>query len=221
MGQKINPLGFRIGTFSPWRSRWFVEDKKFKTLLLEDIKIRKSLMERFKLAGISRVDIERLPKSMVVAMTVARPGVVIGRGGSGLEEVKKHILKTISEIREKSAKSLEKELKIDLRVSEVGNPELSAHLVAVRIASDLERRLPHRRVVQKSIERVMQSGALGIKIVLSGRIAGADISRVEKYHEGSVPLQTLRENIDYAQIPALLKKGYVGVKVFIHKKQEE
>lgn len=221
MGQKINPLGFRIGTFINWKSRWFAEDKKFKDLLFEDIQIRKVLMDKFKTAGIDQVEIERLMKSVVITLTVARPGVVIGRGGSGLEDVKKQVLSTISEVRGKSVKLLEKEIKIDLRVTEVKNPELSAHLVAARVVSDLERRLPHRRVVQKSMERVMQSGALGVKIVLSGRIGGADISRVEKYHEGSVPSQTLREDIDYAQIPALLKKGYVGVKVFIHRKTEE
>ncbi len=221
MGQKVNPLGFRIGSFANWKSRWFADDKKFKELLFEDITIRKTLMDKYKLAGINNVEIERLPKSLVIIMTVARPGVVIGRGGSGLEDVKKHILQILSEARGKSAKSLEREIKIDLRVNEVKNSELSAHLVASRIASDLERRLPHRRVVQKSIERVMQSGGLGVKIVLSGRIGGAEISRVEKYHEGSVPSQTMREDIDYAQVPALLKKGYVGVKVFIHRKLEE
>jgi small subunit ribosomal protein S3 len=107
------------------------------------------------------------------------------------------------------------------RVVEIKNPEISAHLVASRIASELERRMPHRRAVMRAMERVMNSGAVGVKIVLSGRIAGADISRVEKYHKGSVPTQTLRKNIDYAQVPALLKRGYVGVKVFIHKKQEQ
>jgi small subunit ribosomal protein S3 len=217
MGQKINPTGFRVGKFLPWKSRWFADSATYKDNLLEDIKIRRALMERLKLAGITSVEIERLPKSMVIILTVSRPGVVIGRGGSGLEDIKKHILQVIKKVRGKKVD----DLKIDLRVNEVKNPELSAQLVAVRIAADLERRLPHRRVVARSMERVMQAGALGVKIILSGRIAGADISRVEKYHKGSVPTQTLRENIDYAQVPALLKRGYVGVKVFIHKKEEE
>ena len=221
MGQKVNPVGFRTGTFMPWKSRWFSEDAKYKDYLLEDIKIRRALMDRLKLAGITHVEIERLPKSIVIILTVSRPGVVIGRGGSGLEDIKKFILKAIGEVRKKTVSELEKDLKIDLRVNEVKNPELSAHLVANRIASDLERRLPYRRVIAKTKERVMQSGALGVKIILSGRIGGAEISRTEKYHEGSVPAQTLRENIDYAQIPALLKRGYVGIKVYIHKKQEE
>jgi len=178
---------------------------------------RSMLMSKLKLAGITLVEIERLPKSMVIILTVSRPGVVIGRGGTGLEEIKKQVVGTISKIRGKSMK----DLKIDLRVNEVKNPEMSAQLVATRIAFELERRLPHRRVIKRTIDRVMQAGAQGVKVVLSGRIAGADISRVEKYHKGSIPTQTLREVIDYAQVPALLKKGYVGVKVFIHKKPEE
>jgi small subunit ribosomal protein S3 len=217
MGQKVNPVGFRTGTFLPWKSRWFSEDASFKDFLLEDIIIRRALMDRLRAAGITRVEIERLPKSMVIVLTVSRPGVVIGRGGMGLEDLKKFILVMMKEVRKKDVK----DVKIDLRVNEVKNPELSAHLVAGRIVSEMERRMPHRRVVAKTIERVMGSGALGVKIVLAGRIGGAEISRVEKYHKGSVPTQTLRENIDYAQIPALLKRGYVGVKVFIHKKEEE
>ena len=216
MGQKINPVGMRVGEFIPWKSRWFSE-KGFKDYLIEDIKIRKALMEKLKLAGITSVEIERLPKSMAVTMTVSRPGVVIGRGGTGIEDVKKYVLGIIREVRKEKIE----DLKIDLRVNEIKNPELSAHLVATRIASELERRMPHRRVVTKTIERVMASGAAGVKVVLGGRIGGAEISRVEKFQEGSVPTQTLRENIDYAQVPALLKRGYVGVKVWIHKKEAD
>jgi len=216
VGQKINPVGMRVGEFIPWKSRWFAE-KGFKDYLVEDIKIRKALMEKLKLAGINSVEIERLPKSMAVTMTVSRPGVVIGRGGTGIEDVKKYVLGIIREVRKEKIK----DLKIDLRVNEIKNPELSAYLVATRIAAELERRMPHRRVVTKTIERVMASGAKGVKVVLGGRIGGAEISRVEKFQEGSVPTQTLRENIDYAQLPALLKRGYVGVKVWIHKKEED
>lgn len=217
MGQKINPIGFRIGSFKTWKSRWFSDDSTYKDLLIEDIKIRKALFNKLKLAGITDVEIERLTKSMVITVTVSRPGVVIGRGGTGIEDVKKFIVSIISETRKKKIK----DVKIDLKVNEIKNPELSAYLVAGRIAVDLERRMPQRRVVAKAMERVMSSGAKGIKIVLGGRIGGAEISRVEKYHLGSVPSQTLRENIDYAQIPALLKKGYVGVKVWINKPKEE
>jgi len=217
MGQKINPIGFRTGVFLPWKSRWFVDSGKYKDYLIEDIKIRRALMEKLKLAGIISVEIERLPKSIIIIMTVSRPGVVIGRGGTGLEDLKKQILAIIKKNRGETVK----DLKIDLQVNDIKNPEISAHLVATRIAGELERRMPHRRVITRTMDRVMQSGADGVKIILSGRIGGAEISRVEKYHLGSVPTQTLRANIDYAQIPALLKKGYVGVKVYIHKKEEE
>ena len=217
MGQKINPIGIRIGSFLPWKSRWFSEDRTFKKYLIEDIKIRGVLFDKLKLAGITDVEIERLPKSMVIYLTVSRPGVVIGRGGTGIEDVKRFIVKTISETKGKQIK----DIKIDLKVNEVKNPELSAYLVAGRIAGELERRMPHRRVISRAMERVMASGARGIKVVLSGRIEGAEIARVEKYHLGSVPTQTLREIIDYAQVPALQKRGYVGVKVWIHKREEQ
>lgn len=216
MGQKINPIGFRVGKFVPWKSRWFIDNATYKDFLLEDIKIRKNLMEKLKLAGITNVEIERLPKSMVITLTVSRPGVVIGRGGTGIEEVKKHILEIIRQVR--GAKPAN--MKIDLHVQEVKNPEISAHLVATRIAGELERRMPHRRVVTRVMDRVMSSGADGIKIVLGGRINGADIARREVFHQGSVPTQTLRANIDYAQVPAMGKRGYVGVKVWIYKEKE-
>lgn len=211
MGQKVNPIGFRTGSFLPWKSRWFVDSGNFKNFLLEDIKIRKALMAKLKLAGVTSVEIERLPKSMVITIWVSRPGVVIGRGGAGIEDVKKEVLKIIQVAN----------LKIDIKIQEVKSPELSAHLVAERIASELERRIPHRRVVQKAMERIMAAGALGTKVAIGGRIGGAEISRVEKFHVGSVPSQTLREEIDYSQVPALLKRGYVGVKVWIHRKKEK
>jgi small subunit ribosomal protein S3 len=217
MGQKVNPIGFRVGKFFPWQSRWFVDSAQYKDFLEEDIRIRRRLMDKLKTAGITSVEIERLPKSLKIILTVSRPGVVIGRGGTGLEDLKHEIVSVIRGVRKQNIK----DLKIDLKVNEVANPEVSAQLVAARIVADMERRMRHRMVVNRAIDRVMQSGAKGIKVVLSGRIGGADISRVEKYHKGSVPTQTLREKIDYAQIPALLKKGYVGVKVYIHTKKED
>ncbi len=216
MGQKVNPIGIRIGTFLPWRSRWFSDSATFKDFLLEDIKIRRGLTEKLKLAGVTGVEIERLPKSLVIVITVSRPGVVIGRGGSGIEDVKKFVLEIIKKVRGKNLK----DVKIDIRINEVKNPEISAQLVAERIVSEMERRIPHRRAVTKAIERVMSSGANGIKVTLSGRVGGAEISRTEKFKAGSVPTQTLRESIDYAQVPAALKRGYVGVKVWVHKKGE-
>jgi small subunit ribosomal protein S3 len=174
-------------------------------------------MDRLKIAGIDKVEIARLTKSMVITVTVSRPGVVIGRGGSGIEDLKKQVIRIIKEVRG----SLPKDQKIDLQVREIKNAEISAQLVAVRIAGELERRMPHRRVITRTMERVIQSGAKGIKIELSGRIGGSDIARREKYHTGPVPTQTMRGNIDYAQVPALLTRGYVGVKVWIYKTRED
>ncbi len=216
MSQKVNPIGIRTGVFLPWKSRWFADQNTFKNFLVEDIKIRKGLMDKLKLAGITTVEIERQPKSIVLIITVSRPGVVIGRGGSGIEDVKKFVVATMNSTR----KTPVKDVKIDIRINEVKNAEISAHLVAGRIAGELERRIPHRRVITKAMERVMASGALGVKVVLGGRINGAEIARREKFHQGSVPTQTLREDVDYAQVPALLKRGYVGVKVWVHKKGE-
>lgn len=214
MGQKVNPIGFRLPQSLDWQSRWFSDNKRrYQQNLLEDVKIRKFLMEKLKLAGIIRVQIDRLINKMKITLFVSRPGVVIGRGGSGLELLKKELLKKVS--------IPEPEKNLDLDVVEIKNPELSAHLVTLRIVEQLEKRLPYRRVVAKTIERVMAAGALGVRIVLSGRIAGAEIGRREKFQQGKVPLQTLRADIDYAQIPAFTKSGYVGVKVWIFKGEKE
>lgn len=217
MSQKVNPIGFRVGRMIGWKSRWFSDSGVYKDLLLEDIKIRKELMKKLTAAGIVGVEIERQPKSLVVMVTVSRPGVVIGRGGSGIEELKKFIVSLLKDSKATKVSNI----KIDLKVNEVKNSELSAYLVAERIVSDLEKRIPHRRTVTKAMERVMGARAGGIKIVLSGRINGAEIARVEKFHQGSVPTQTLREDIDYAERPALTRRGYVGVKVWIHRKEQE
>lgn len=213
MSQKINPIGFRTGRMIGWKSRWFANTDVYKEYLLEDIKLRQALMKKLVVAGITGVEIERQPKSLTIIVTVSRPGVVIGRGGSGIEDLKKFIVSTL-----KGSKVTNLKAKIDLKVNEVKNPDLSAHLVLEKVATDLERRIPHRRSVTKAMERVMAAGAGGVKIVLGGRINGADIARVEKFHMGSVPTQTLREDIDYAERPALTRRGYVGVKVWIHRK---
>lgn len=213
MGQKVHPVKFRISSGgADWQSRWFAKGQEYKKLLLEDVTLRAALSAKLKLAGLQGIDIERLPKEMTIRIKVSRPGVVIGRGGSGIEEIKKFIVKVLKlKLDDPSIP------KIDVVVEEVKNPELSAFLVAQRIVAELERRLPHRRVVTRTMERVMAAGAKGVKIVLSGRIGGAEIARREKYATGSVPSQSLRSEIDYAQVPALLKSGYVGVKVWINR----
>jgi len=215
MGQKVNPTGFRLTLSKDWRSHWFAADKKlYRKNLLEDLKIRNFLMERLKLAGIVRVQIDRSINKLKITLYVSRPGVVIGRGGSGLELLKKELCRIVS------INDPEKNLELE-DIVEVKNPELSAYLVAIRIAEQLEKRMPYRRVIAKTIERVMASGAKGIKIVLSGRIAGAEIARREKFGDkgktGTIPTQTLRADIDYASLPAFTRSGYIGIKVYIYK----
>lgn len=215
MGQKVNPVSFRVGVTRGWKSRWFAGNGEYKKLLLEDIILRRVLGKRFKIAGIHNIEIERLPKTIIVHLQVSRPGIVIGRGGVGIEETRNFLLE---KLRVKAGDPTAP--RIEVQVEEVRNPELSAPLVAQRIVAEMERRMPHRRVVNKAVDRVMASGAKGIKVALGGRIEGAEIARKEKYKKGSVPTQSLRAEIDYAEDRALLKRGYVGVKVWIHKEKE-
>ena len=214
MGQKINPFGFRLTNSKQWRSRWFARDsKQYRKNILEDHQIRRYLMDKLALAGIVEAQIERSINKMKITLKVSRPGVVIGRGGSGLELLKKDLVKMVS--------LTEPEKNLELDVEEVKEPELSAQLIAVRVVQQLEKRMPYRRVANKTIERAMDAGAQGIKIALSGRVGGAEISRTETFKKGAVPLQTLRAEIDYAQIPAITRFGYVGVKVWVYKGEKE
>lgn len=210
MGQKVNPFSFRLATTKEWKSRWIAKDKtEYKKNLFEDIKIRRYLIDKLKMAGLVETQIDRSINKIRIALKVSRPGVVIGRGGSGLEILKKDLCALVS--------ILDPEKNLELDVEEVKDPELSAKLVASKVAGQLEQRMPHRRVVNKAIERVMASGAKGIKIALSGRVAGAEIGRTEVYKQGAIPLQTIRADVDYAQVPSLTRMGYVGVKVWIYK----
>jgi small subunit ribosomal protein S3 len=215
MGQKVNAKVLRLGPIFNWSSRWF-EDKKYKETLLEDFKIRKSLMEKLRNAGISEIEIERSINNLKITAYVSKPGMVIGRGGTGLEELKIYIQKNL--IKKSNVKN---QYKLDIRVEAIKDPNLDAYLVARNIADQLIRRLPAKRVMNSTVEKVMGSGAKGVRIVLSGRVGGAEISRREKLQTGTVPLSTIRENIHYASVPALTKKGYVGVKVWINKPEEK
>jgi len=208
VGQKVNPISFRIGNLYTWSSLWFAGKKNFRKTLMEDVELRKFLMDRLKLAGVIGVKIERSINKMKIIPQVTRPGMVIGRGGSGLEELKKLLVKKVS--------IPEPEKNLEISPEEVKNPDLSAVFVGQRIAEQLQKRMPHRYVIKKAIERTMSSGAKGIKIVLAGRIAGAEIARRETYSHGTVPLQTLRARIDFAEIPALTRSGYIGIKVWIY-----
>jgi small subunit ribosomal protein S3 len=180
--------------------------------VLEDYQLRKFLQKKLGAAGIVKIGIERSITAIAIVLDVARPGVVIGRGGANLEVLKKEIEHILNMNKLKKDK-----LKIDLRVQEMKKPDLSAKLVAERIVDQLIKRYPHRRAVSQALEKVMASGAKGVKICLSGRIGGAEISRREKYFEGTVPTQTLRAHIDYYEMPAATRSGYVGIKVWINR----
>lgn len=210
MGQKVNPKLLRLGTMYNWSSRWF-DDKKYKDILLEDYKLREVLLEKLKNAGVSQIQIERSINSIKVIISVLRPGMVIGRGGTGLEELKQFLHQFLK----KNGRTSKFDIRVE--VEPVKEPNLDAYLVAKNISDQLIRRLPQKRIMAQAAERVLSSGAKGIRIVLSGRIGGAEISRREKLQKGTVPLSTIRENIDYASVPALTKKGYIGVKVWINK----
>ncbi len=212
MGQKIHPVGFRMGISATWKSRWFAKGDKYKINVLQDIKIRDLLMKKLKPAGISSVEIERAVNKLKVIIFVSRPGVLIGRGGSGLTEVKKYLMK---ELKVKDENSLE------VSPMEIKSADLASYLVAQSIAEQLAKRLPAQRVMNQAIDRVMRSGAKGVKIVLSGRIGGAEIARREWKASGTMPLHTLRADIDFCVYPALTKSGYVGVKVWINKGEVE
>jgi len=208
MGQKVNPISFRLGNLYTWNSLWYAGKSNFKKVLLEDVAIRKYLMEKLKLAGIVGVRIERSINKVKIIPQVTRPGIVIGRGGSGLEELKKTLCRMVS--------VPDPEKNLEVSPEETKNPEASAFFIAQRIAEQLEKRMPHRYVVRKAMDRAISAGVKGMKVALSGRIAGAEIARREKFSFGKVPLQTLRAKIDFAEVPAFTRFGFIGIKVWIY-----
>lgn len=214
MGQKVNPHVLRLGPVYNWTSRWF-NTKQYKDIVLEDYKLRKAIMDKLKTAGVARVEIERSINNVKFIIYVSRPGMVIGRAGSGLEELKQFIIKTFLGLSILYTKKTTP--KIDIRIEAIKEPNLEAYLVAKNISDQLIRRMPHKRVLGQSADRAMAAGAKGIRILLAGRVGGAEIARREKIQMGTVPLSTIRERIDFASYPSLTKKGYVGVKVWINK----
>ncbi len=202
MGQKVSPIGMRVGVIRDWESRWFAE-KEYGTLLQEDVKIRECLFAELKDAAVSRIEIERSKNVVVVYIKTATPGVVIGAEGARAEGLKTKV--------EKIAKGK----KVNIKVVELANPELDAHLVARSIADQLEARASFRTAQKKAIQKTMRAGAKGIKTSISGRLGGADIARAEGYSEGVVPLHTIRADIDYAIEKAMTTYGILGVKVWI------
>lgn len=218
MGQKVHPKGLRLGVIYNWDSRWFFSDKaKYRKALVEDVQMREHLMKMFKFASVTQVDIERAINKITVIIFSVKPGMIIGRGGKGLEEVKKNILKFVKTDKKKGKG---KDIKIELKIEPVKKPYTNSYYVANTIADKLVRGFPHRSVVHQTMDRVMESGAKGIKVQLGGRIAGAEISRREKYFLGTIPTSTIREDVEFAIMPALTKSGYVGVKVWICKKPQ-
>lgn len=205
MGQKVNPMAFRLTVSKDWESKWFASKGRYKDLLAADIKIREFVFKKLKNAGVSRVVIERSINKINISVFVSRPGVVIGRSGAGIEELKRELEKIVGQ-------------KVSINVEEVKRPDLSAYLVATGLAEQIERRMPVKRIMLQAADRVMRSGAKGVKIICSGRLGGAEIARYEKRVIGSIPLQTLRADIDYAAVPAkTVTAGVTGVKVWINK----
>src|SRR3972149_3142420 len=198
MGQKVHPRGLRLGIVYNWNSRWFFSNKRsFKDSLISDLKIRKALMNKLAFSSVTQIDIERAINRITLIIYAVKVGMIIGRGGKGLEEIK--------------------ELKIDIKIEPVKKPFLNAYYVSQLVAEKLVRNFPHRSTVHNAMNKVMEAGAKGVKIQLGGRVGGAEISRREKYFLGTIPTSTIREEVDFARYPALTRSGYVGVKVWICK----
>ena len=204
MGQKVHPNGVRVGVIKDWNSKWYAESKDFSEYLVEDHKIRKYVKNKLFISGISKVEIERTAKFVKVNVYTAKPGLVIGKGGNLSEELKAELEKMINK-------------EINLNIVEVKNVYTDAQLVAENIANQLERRISFRRAMKQCMQKAMKAGALGIKTAVSGRLGGADMARTEFYKDGTIPLQTLRADIDYGFYEADTTYGKVGVKVWIYK----
>ncbi|MGI5949276.1 30S ribosomal protein S3 [Peptoniphilus sp.] len=204
MGQKVNPHGLRVGVIKDWDSKWYADKKDFADFLIEDHEIREYVKKKLYAAGIAKVEIERAANRVKVSIHTAKPGMVIGRGGAGVEELR-------GELEKLTGKS------IVINVEEIKNQDLNAQLVAENIAESLERRVAFRRAMKQAIQRTMRQGALGIKTSVSGRVGGADMARTEGYSEGTIPLQTLRADIDYGFAEADTTYGKLGVKVWLYK----
>ncbi len=204
MGQKVNPHGIRVGVIKDWDSRWYADKKNYGDNLVEDYNLRVFLKKKLYLAGVDKIEIEKFANKIRLSIHAAKPGIVIGKGGSEIDKLKK-------EVEAITGKS------VILNVIEVKNPDVCAQLVAENIASQLERRISFRKAMKQCMARTMKMGAKGIKAAVSGRVGGAEIARTEQYHEGTIPLQTLRADIDYGFAEADTTYGKLGVKVWIYK----
>ena len=204
MGQKVNPHGLRVGVIKDWDSRWYARNEKVGDLLVEDYKLRNELKKRLYSAGVPKIEIERDNARIRIYVHCARPGMVIGKGGEEIEKLRAELEKRLGKT-------------VDLKIVEVKNPDINAQLVAENIAQQLEKRIAFRRAMKNAMGRAMRMGALGIKVQASGRLNGAEIARTEHYHDGTIPLQTLRADIDYGFAEAATTYGRIGVKVWIYK----
>jgi len=205
VGQKVNPHGLRVGIIKDWDSKWYAGDKEFADLLIEDHKIREYLKKKLFSSGVSRIEIERTANKVRININTAKPGMVIGKGGAGIESLRKEVEK------------LTNNKSVSINITEIKVPELDAQLVAENIAAQLEKRISFRRAMKQAMQRTMRAGAKGIKAMTSGRLGGAEIARSEWYREGTIPLQTLRADIDYGFAEAHTTYGRIGVKVWIYK----
>ncbi len=208
MGQKVNPIGFRTGVMLDWKSRWYASKKEFPSLLLEDKKLRDYVTKKYKFAGIPKVEIERTRDEVRVVLHAARPGVIIGRKGQQVEVLQDELQNLIGR-------------RINIKIEEIGRPEIQAHLVAEDIAEQLGKRMAFRRVMKRALEATMEAGAKGIKVQLAGRLGGAEMARREKQISGSIPLSTLRAKIDYGFVEAKTAQGHIGVQVWVNQGEYE
>lgn len=206
MGKKINPTVFRLGLSEKWRSRWYA-GRDFSKFLEQDIKIRRSIKKTLRDSGIDKIEIERSRGEITINISSAKPGLIIGRGGAGIEELKKKIKEQF----------LDADTKIKVNITEISAPNLSAAVIVEAIRSDLERRIPFRRVMKQNMDKVMKANGKGVKIMLAGRLNGVDIARSEKLTEGKIPLATIRADIDYSRGVANTIYGVIGIKVWIYK----
>ena len=206
MGQKVNPHGLRVGVIKGWDAQWYANKRDFSEFLVEDYKIREFIKNKYYTFGISKTSIERAQGKVTVNIYTSKPGVLIGVKGAGVEQLKKELAKIVAKGRV-----------IHINILEVKRPDMDAQLVAENIAAQLEKRASFRRSMKQAMGRVMRSGAKGVKIMVSGRLDGAEIARSESYHDGSIPLQTLRADIDYAEAEANTTFGKIGIKVWVYK----
>lgn len=204
MGQKVNPHGLRVGVIKDWDAKWYADKKNFADNLIEDNKIREYLKKKLYTAGISKIEIERAAKRVKVNIHTAKPGMVIGKGGQSIEELKTELKKVVAD------------KFVLINIVEVKTPENNAQLMAENIAAQLEKRISFRRAMKQTIQRAMKTGVKGVKTACSGRLGGAEIARTEQYHEGTIPLQTLRADIDYGFAEADTTYGKIGVKVWVY-----